>query len=82
LDCALKIIEQDIAKLQGLARQLKGEACLAGQPPNKALNTDARTRAAGFKRTLMSKKLVVIGNGMAGVAAIEAILKTGADVSF
>jgi len=30
----------------------------------------------------MSKKLVVIGNGMAGVAAIEAILKTGADVSF
>jgi len=29
----------------------------------------------------MSKKLVVIGNGMAGVAAIEAILKKGADVS-
>jgi len=25
---------------------------------------------------------VVIGNGMAGVAAIEAILKKGADVSF
>ncbi len=29
----------------------------------------------------MSKKLVVIGNGMAGVAAIEAILKKNADVA-
>jgi len=30
----------------------------------------------------MSNKLVVIGNGMAGVVAIEAILKKGVGVSF